>query len=221
MVYMHNEDGSNFVVYDNKVKTDGQNMGSLSVNDQGEVVVFDSTTNTAIFTSPSKKTGSTYHLRIQNDGSLVTLDENMRTNWNTEASTFEQQISASIPAEVAAPFTTKRGYFLRSASKNCMLMLNSNGQLIIKDNTGKLHWQTAEAISGDEGNFEMTVSLAVDGEFSIMLNKNNQAWSAVESKTEKADNYKLTLSDTCQLEIKGDAGVVIWNPAVMKKRLFT
>lgn len=221
VVYMHKEDGSNLEIYNNNMPSSGQNLGSLSVNNQGVAVVFDSTTNKALFTSTTKKTGSTYHLRIQNDGSLVTLDENMKTNWSTGESTFEQEIQANIPSEVAAPFTSEQGYFLRSANKNCMLILNSNGQLIIKDKAGKLYWQTAEAVSGDESNFEMYASLAEDGEFSVYLNKNTQAWVGENSKKDKADNYKMTLTDTCQLEIKGDAGVVIYNPAVMKTQLFT
>ncbi len=211
VVYMRKEDGSDMEIFNNKMTSTGQNLGTLSIGSSGEVIVTDTTEGKEIFTSPTKKTGSLYHLRMQNDGSLASLDEKMEVQWATEVATFVNQMEAGIPEEVAAPFTSYRGYFMRSPNKKCMMILNPNGALSIVDETGKTHWQTNTDL-GLEGAAERFVSFVEDGEFSLYLNENTQSWVATDSKQELPDSFKMTMTNTCQVEIKGKSGEVTWNP---------
>lgn len=221
VVYMRKEDGSNTEIYNNKLPSTGQNLGTLVVNAQGEVVVTDSTENKVLFTSPSKKSGSLYHLRMQNNGQLVTLDEKMEEQWSTDEATFAQEMEANIPSEVAAPFTSYRGFFLRSPSKKCMMSLNPDGALNIKDDTGKLYWQNNVDLSNDVGMYDRFVSFTEDGQFCLYLNEKTQNWIATDSKQDKTDGYKMSMTDDCKVQIKGASGDVTWNPFVMKKFIFT
>lgn len=157
---------------------------------------------------------------MQNDGSLASLDEKMEVQWATDPATFANQVEAAIPQEIAAPFTSYRGFFMMSPSKKCMMSLNTNGALSIIDDTGKVHWQTSTDL-GSEGAAERFVSFVEDGEFSLYINENTQNWVATDSKQEQPDGFKMSMTDECQVDIKGKSGEVTWNPFVMKKSIFT
>lgn len=59
------------------------------MNEKGAVVVTDNTENKVLFTSPTKSSGSLYHLRMQNNGRLVSYDENYEVQWETDEVPFK------------------------------------------------------------------------------------------------------------------------------------
>lgn len=140
VVYMKKQDGTNLEIYNNDLKTTGQSLGTLTVSTSGEVVVTDTTNTKNVFTSPSTKSGTPLELRIQDNGQLVSLNGEMDPLWATPACTVVQQTEADVPLEVDSPFTAKLGLFLRSPSKKCLMSIEDNGAITLKDDTGKLFW---------------------------------------------------------------------------------
>lgn len=53
VVYMRKADETDLEIFNNKITSTGQNLGTLSISGSGEVIVTDTTEGKAIFTSPS------------------------------------------------------------------------------------------------------------------------------------------------------------------------
>jgi len=220
VVFLQKEDKSTVKIWSSEAPSNGQNFGTVTINEEGQVVVTDTTDNKIMYTSPSNgHPAGNYKLQITELGTLISINEQNQVQWESTIPEFKDVVQAAAPSSLTPGFDLKQGYFMKSDNKKCMAYLSPEGTLDILEGT-TLKWSN-DYTRPTERQVNMAIKMSKDGIISVYSASGVAVWSGEKTSGEYAYDHILKLLDTCQIQVASSKGEVVYSPAAMKLNQFT